>query len=736
MPELSSSRITINRDSIGDTSLCQHRSIVKNDRPGTDSSLLLYVDNEITANGHDFDTFDDTAEDQYTTVLLNGGEELDGDAEFKSSSCEGETQAISYAGNCKDAPTEYDIKGDMSEDVDAPSITTQTDTDMLTMETYDGILPNKPTPECKRVNSAATRGPGPGRSSWQAPIRLVSEFGDRVADLLTIGRGLQHLRHLDEVQRFLNDPQLCPRGCGWIYPLLSQFKSHEKQTVVMLVLQCPKKHARLNPSNPEASCFTDLFVSALISYLKQNGIGCIAMDFRKECRRNVEDNHCPLLNDNEIITCGIATMAEVHVARNVFGIHIAATIAISASTCFAVECLERDSSFAQMLGKVYRIRWHPRAIPDLAMSGFPHEVQGLIAKEMIDRDYQPALSSIFRDLQRSPPGEIWEFMKFRIVCSPVSVYSNIFVPVVDIFEFARKLEMVHFHDISSFDMLNDRIEASKRLQNAIAYLGYTQRHRYRLGVKIVQELQRHHPGVGWFQDAFTSSPSSTDFGDTRLPTAKHPIGGSSIPLEYHYILTTTTRNSSRLCQWRCISSLSRPVLHLGILTSIVTMISITEISDSQWDAMHGELHLFTHADVYQALENTTLENTHDLLQNPAFRRFCVSMFEELFGLSFNENDGWNPVFDPQLHGICNLPCLFLTLLLQAWGKAFREIECVEYIADGEQCWIPRVFLHDQRVIDLDFHQIINVDDHPEFEATILYAEAVAYAIFHALAART
>ncbi|PNP82391.1 hypothetical protein FNYG_04100 [Fusarium nygamai] len=104
------------------------------------------------------------------------------------------------------------------------------------------------------------------------------------------------------------------------------------------------------------------------------------------------------------------------------------------------------------------------------------------------------------------------------------------------------------------------------------------------------------------------------------------------------------------------------------------------------------------------------------------------MFEGLAGLSFNENGGWTPVFHSRLQGICNLPCLFLTLLLQAWGKAFREIQCVEYIADGEQYWIPRVFLRDQRGIDLDLHPIINVDAHPEFEATNLYAESLAYAI--------
>ncbi|KAF5669736.1 hypothetical protein FDENT_11482 [Fusarium denticulatum] len=89
--------------------------------------------------------------------------------------------------------------------------------------------------------------------------------------------------------------------------------------------------------------------------------------------------------------------------------------------------------------------------------------------------------------------------------------------------------------------------------------------------------------------------------------------------------------------------------------------------------MHGVLYRFTHADVYQALKNITLENTHDLLQSHAFRWFRVRMSEGIVGLSFNENDGWTPVFHPRLQGISNLSCLFLNLLWQAWGKAFREI---------------------------------------------------------------
>ncbi|KAF5985134.1 hypothetical protein FBULB1_3038 [Fusarium bulbicola] len=110
------------------------------------------------------------------------------------------------------------------------------------------------------------------------------------------------------------------------------------------------------------------------------------------------------------------------------------------------------------------------------------------------------------------------------------------------------------------------------------------------------------------------------------------------------------------------------------------------------------------------LENITLSDTHGLLQNPAFRRFCANMFERVVGLSFNENDGWTSFFHLQLQAIVNSPCLFLNLLLQAWDKA--------------------------RVIDLDLHPIIDIDDHSEFEGTILNAECIAYAMFSALIDRT
>ncbi|KAF5611319.1 uncharacterized protein FSUBG_2424 [Fusarium subglutinans] len=145
MLELSGSRITIDRDSNSDTYVCQRGSLVENDGTRTDSSLLLYVDYEITANGNDFDTSDDTAEDQYMAGLLNEDGELNGDAELKNSPAEGGIQAITYA--------EYGIKWDTSKDVEAPSTTTQTDTAMPAMETYDGFLPNEPNPECKRKSA-------------------------------------------------------------------------------------------------------------------------------------------------------------------------------------------------------------------------------------------------------------------------------------------------------------------------------------------------------------------------------------------------------------------------------------------------------------------------------------------------------------------------------------------------------------------------------------------------------
>ena len=122
-------------------------------------------------------------------------------------------------------------------------------------------------------------------------------------------------------------------------------------------------------------------------------IQCLAMDFRKECRRDSKDCRCPAFNKDELIVCGVATVGELHVARNVYGIKVMATVAISSNACRGISGVEKLQDTRPLLGKVYKIPWHPRTIPELFIS-MPHEASRLIVKDMIERDYSPVISPI------------------------------------------------------------------------------------------------------------------------------------------------------------------------------------------------------------------------------------------------------------------------------------------------------------------------------------------------------
>ncbi|KAF5605747.1 uncharacterized protein FSUBG_6350 [Fusarium subglutinans] len=237
------------------------------------------------------------------------------------------------------------------------------------------------------------RGPGMGRSSWSSPIRLITAFGDRIHEMVSIVRGLEKFESESQVERFVNTPEFCPPQCGWLYPLVSQLRKCRSQPVVLLVLQCPKRNCRLNPQEPTSSCFTDVFIAALTDYFALHGIHCIAMDFRKECRRSVGDNRCPALTSAEFNVCGLATMGELYIAHNVYGIRILATVAISANACNGIRSLQRIAGISHLMGQVYYIPWHPRLIPSMTMS-MSHETCRPIIKNLIERSYRPVIGAI------------------------------------------------------------------------------------------------------------------------------------------------------------------------------------------------------------------------------------------------------------------------------------------------------------------------------------------------------
>ncbi|KAF5719023.1 hypothetical protein FMUND_4928 [Fusarium mundagurra] len=229
--------------------------------------------------------------------------------------------------------------------------------------------------------------PGMGRSSWSSPIRLVTAFGDRIGDIVSIVQGLEKFDSESQVQRFVDTSEFCPPQCGWLYPLISQLESRN-QPVVLLVFQCSKRNCRLDPQDPLSSCFTDIFIAALTTYSALHGILCVAMDFRKECRCSVDDRRCLGLTSAEFNVCGLATIGELYIAYNVYGIRIMATVAISSNACSGMRSLQRVAETSHVMGQVYYIPWHPRLIPSLTMS-MSHEVCRPVIKNMIKRSYGP-----------------------------------------------------------------------------------------------------------------------------------------------------------------------------------------------------------------------------------------------------------------------------------------------------------------------------------------------------------
>ena len=135
-------------------------------------------------------------------------------------------------------------------------------------------------------------------------------------------------------------------------------------------------------------------------------------------------------------------MAEVYVARNVYMINAAATIAIPSSSCEAVDCLQHDPEFAPLLGTVYKVEWHPSELAVIATS-LPQERQYTMAKDMITRDYVPIATSILRQFEHATHSKLWEFVALSCITSDVELYADKFVSPVDMAAIAGQSETVN-----------------------------------------------------------------------------------------------------------------------------------------------------------------------------------------------------------------------------------------------------------------------------------------------------
>ena len=360
-----------------------------------------------------------------------------------------------------------------------------------------------------------------GRPAWTSTIQLVSTFASKFPQMVTLMRCLREAEDPEEIQRFLQDPEWCPPGCGWIYPLISQFEANRNQSAVLLLLQCPKYNHSVNPLSPDPSCCTDIFITAvtsckfnnriyphsilltLLDFNKQ-GIKCITMNYRKECRRSKDNQHCPNLSKTEVNICAIATMAEVHIARSVYGIKFVATIAISSNSCHGAACLQENIEFKPLLGTVYNIRWHPSALVGLAFFTLSHELQNAMAKEMVTRDYVPTVQAILQQFGVGSQSSLWDYITLSCVTCDNPILATVFVPPLDLHAVTPWIRPIgNLKLLSNYKELDAVRRDNMSAQSQVGRFFRFQRLRCRAAVRLLQRLQQLFPDIdfGWVHEA-------------------------------------------------------------------------------------------------------------------------------------------------------------------------------------------------------------------------------------------
>lgn len=128
--------------------------------------------------------------------------------------------------------------------------------------------------------------------------------------------------------------------------------------------------------------------------LSKFGIDCIAMDFRKECRRRPKRNRCAFYNDTEKTICGLASVAELLVARNVFGINLSSTVTFSSGVGSNIDIINTWDSEQDLLGPIRKVPWHPRLLWGVAKS--MHESRWMLL-HLLSQDVAPVLQRILAD---------------------------------------------------------------------------------------------------------------------------------------------------------------------------------------------------------------------------------------------------------------------------------------------------------------------------------------------------
>ncbi|RTE82119.1 hypothetical protein BHE90_003410 [Fusarium euwallaceae] len=147
-------------------------------------------------------------------------------------------------------------------------------------------------------------------ASISFPIRLVSVFGEDLDKLVVFARVLQHAVYSEErLERFIADHEMCPPMPGTV--TVQGLARPECRSFHPPV---PKRLHYLELTEYCSPCPGDAFVSAITDYLGTFGIGYLALQSRKEYRKDATDTRYPGLNDQERPICGLTTIGELYAA--------------------------------------------------------------------------------------------------------------------------------------------------------------------------------------------------------------------------------------------------------------------------------------------------------------------------------------------------------------------------------------------------------------------------------------
>lgn len=110
-----------------------------------------------------------------------------------------------------------------------------------------------------------------------------------------------------------------------------------------------------------------------IAGFSSRGVSVLSLDIRKQCRRNQQDTRCPpIAGGQEQSILALATMAELLIATNVFGIKVQSTLAFSMSVGAQTGCVDLIQDWhGSLLGSIYRVPWHPARLPNLSPQVIP-----------------------------------------------------------------------------------------------------------------------------------------------------------------------------------------------------------------------------------------------------------------------------------------------------------------------------------------------------------------------------